>query len=128
MSGNFLGIFDFGGQKGSAPKPKAGQDKKQKSKETEKTVVSPWPAVPTKNELLKSTQEDKKLAQQRLGAELEIKRFYLSILHDSTIPKEKLDLVRKVILSLYPRVVEYKDDMTIIFIPADFAKKEKKWW
>lgn len=122
--------FDFGNDSGSASNPKTVQKKKQKPEETGKTAVSPKPRTPVEEKSTSSrlARQGNKVVEQRLGAELEVAKFSLNILHDSTIPKEKLDFLRNTILSIYSHAVKKQDDMTIIFIPAPFAKKEKKWW
>ena len=118
--------FDFGGPPDPAPKPQAVLKKEQNPEGVAQAAVLPEMGQLSRRGQSQVAQQGKGVAEQRLGAYFENKRFSLSILHESTISKEKLEIVRKAILSLYPRAVNGQSDMVISFLPAPFVKNEKK--
>lgn len=113
--------FSFGDEPDPAAKEAA--DKKQNAEEPMKAAAG----LPERVEQSQTAQQGKKDLEQRLGAELEVKSFVLRILHSSDVSKEKLALLNRTILALYPKVVKGQADMTITSVAASFAQGNGTW-
>ena len=113
--------FSFGDEAEAAAKEAA--DKKQNAEEPLKAVAG----LPERVEQSQTAQQGKKDLEQRMGAELEVKSFVLRILHNSDVSKEKLSLVNRTIMALYPKVVKGQTDMTIGWVSASFAQGNGTW-
>lgn len=102
-------------------------EKKQKPEEPAKAGGLAKPGIPYTTEQAQTAEQGKKELEQRLGVELEVKSFSLRILHNTGVSKEKLELLSKTILALYPKAVKGQTDLTITLVPASFAKKGDTW-
>lgn len=96
-------------------------DKKQRSGEPVKA------GFPYTTEQSQTAEQGKKDLEQRMSVELAVKSFSLRILHRSGVSKEKLELLSKTVLALYPKAVKGQADMTITFVSASFAAKGDTW-
>jgi len=110
--------FDFGESTGTGQGTAAEKAHHQASASTA-AAHSPFPV---KREQGQRAQQGKSVAETRFGAVLEAQNCSLTILHDVTVPKEKLDSVRRAILAVYPNAVRRSREMQISFVPAPFVK------
>ena len=108
----------------AAPVKAAPADKKQKADDPGKAART---ALPQKIEQSQTAQQEKRDVEERTGAELVINNFSLRILHDSGVSREKLEILSKAVLALYPKVIKGQADMLIVFVPAPFAKEAGTW-
>jgi len=66
------------------------------------------------------TAQAREMTEQRLSVRTIIKKFLITIIHDQTVPKEKLDLVRQRILDAFGSKYEVSPDR-ILFRPTKFV-------
>ena len=112
------------GEEPAAPAKTAAPDKKQKAADPAKDAMA---GLPERAEQEQTAQQGKSSAEHRMGAELVVNDFTLRILHDSGVSKEKLEILSKAVLALYPKAIKGQADMLIVYVPAPFAKEAGNW-